>query len=58
MALRYLKRISSRIATRDRKSKRRERQNIRESEVKIEVPADEDLELAVYEFMELGFPAA
>jgi len=55
MALRYLKRISSRIAARDRKSERRERKNI---EVKIEIPSDEDLELAVYEFIELGFPAA
>jgi len=58
MALRYLKRISSRIATRDRKSERRELKNNRKSEVKIEVPADEDLELVVYEFIELGFPAA
>jgi len=58
MALRYLKRISSRIAARDRKSKKREQKNTRESEVKIEVSADEGLELAVYEFIELGFPAA
>jgi len=58
MALRYLKRISSKIATRDRKSERKERRNIRGSEVKVEVPTDEDLELMVYEFIELGFPAA